>query len=171
MADGVAEVQQLAKAHFLLVGLHQVLLDGQGPEDHLLLQGRLPGDAVGHQQAVKGSVADAARLHHLRHAILQDAVRQGFQIGGVDPDRQGVVKGAHQVLALGQVHRHLAADAAVHLGQQGRGYLDEGNAPQIGGRRKAGEVSDDAAPEGQDQVPSGQAGADPLPVELQQALV
>ena len=44
-----------------------------------------------------------------------------------------------------------AADRAVDLGEQGRRHHDQGQAPRVGCGHKAGEVTDHAPPEGNDQ--------------------
>ena len=57
------------------------------------------------------------------------------------------MEGSHEVLALGQVHGHLAPDAGVHHGQHGGRDLDEGDAAQVRGGREAREVAHHAAKE------------------------
>ena len=60
---------------------------------------------------------------------------------------QRLVEGADQVLAARGVDAGLAADAGIHLGQQGGRDLHEGQAAQRGGGGEAGEVADHAAAE------------------------
>lgn len=67
------------------------------------------------------------------------------------------MEGAHQVFAHRQVHAGFAAHAGVHLGEQRGGHLEEGHAPQEGGRGKAAHVPGDAAPQGDDEVRAGEA--------------
>ena len=89
----------------------------------------------------------------------------------VGQHRPGLVEGPHQVLALGQVHRHLAADGRVHHGGHAGGHLDEGDAAQEGGRHVAGQIADDAAAHGQDSVaPFGPQPHQPLVDGLGQAV-
>ena len=63
---------------------------------------------------------------------------------------------ADQVLAQRVVDADLAADRAVDLRQQRRRHLDDRDAAQIGRRREAGDVADDAAADGDER-----AGCDP----------
>ena len=85
--------------------------------------------------------------------LRQFPLAQGGQGLHVGQHGLGLVEGPHQVLALGQVHRHLAADGRVHHGGHAGGHLDEGDAPQEGGRHVAGQVAHHAAAHGQDGMP------------------
>ena len=84
--------------------------------------------------------------------------RQGGQRLGVAQHGARLPEGAHQVLALGQVHAGLAADGRVDLGQQRGGDVHVGRAPVVGGGGEAGHVGDDAAADGHDHVGPGEPG-------------
>ena len=62
------------------------------------------------------------------------------------------MEGADQVLAESMVDRCLAADRTVYLSKQCGGYLNNANAAQVGCRDKTGEISDDAAPNREDDI-------------------
>ena len=73
---------------------------------------------------------------------------------GERPERVGIhqhpgrlVEGARQILARGEVHRRLAADAAVHLRDDGRGHAHPRDPAQVGGGGEAGEVPNHASSE------------------------
>ena len=70
-------------------------------------------------------VPEGARLHDLGEARGPLARRQRSERLDVDPHQPRLVEGAHQVLALRQVHRDLAADARVHHGEHRRRHLHE----------------------------------------------
>jgi hypothetical protein len=75
---------------------------------------------------------------------------QGGEVGGVDEDPAGLVKGTDEVLAVGQVDAGLAADAAVDLREHGGGHERPGQAAEQGGGDESGDVADDAAAERDD---------------------
>src|SRR5690606_7623228 len=74
-----------------------------------------------------------------------------------------LVEGADQVLALRRVDAGLAADAAVDLGEQAGGDLDEADAAAQDRGREAREVADHAATEGDETIA-------PLELQSQQRL-
>jgi len=61
-----------------------------------------------------------------------------------------LVEGANQVLTFGKVHGDLATNTGIGLRQECRGELHEGKATQIDGGHKASQITDDAAPQGED---------------------
>mgnify|MGYP007003604265 CR=1 FL=1 len=66
----------------------------------------------------------------------------------VDQNQAGLPEGAHQVFSLRKIHAGFSADAAVHLGQQSGGDLDEVHPPEEGGSGKARQVAHHAAAQG-----------------------
>ena len=62
------------------------------------------------------------------------------------------MEGSDHVFIAVKIHSRLAADAAVHLGQKRRRELDESDAPQIGGRREACQIADDAPSQGRQHI-------------------
>ena len=88
---------------------------------------------------------------------------QGGEGVGVDDDAVGGVEGADEVFAGGQVDGDFAADAAVDLGEQGGGDLDEGDAAGVGGGDEADEVAGDSAAEGDEGFAAlGALGGEPV---------
>ena len=96
-------------------------------------------------------------FNDLRPALGLHLGGQGGQHIGVAQDQMGLGEGAHQVLALGQVHGGLAAHGGVHHRQQGGGQLHTGDAPQIQGGRQPRHVPGDAAAQGEHPVGPGHA--------------
>ena len=68
-----------------------------------------------------------------------------------------------EVLALGQVHAGLAADGGVDHAEQRGGHVHDGHAPVVAGGREPGDVGDDAAADGDDDIAPGEAPAGPAP--------
>ena len=69
-----------------------------------------------------------------------------------------LVEGADHVLAARVVDRGLAADRGVHLGEQRRRHLDEGDAALVAGRGEARDVAHHAAAERRHGAVPGEAG-------------
>ena len=88
-------------------------------------------------------------------AVRQSFHGEGGQTFDVAEHQAGLPEGPHQVLALWQVHGGLPAHRGVHLGQEGRGKLDEVHAAQVGGGGEPGQVSHHAPSQGNDQVRAG----------------
>ena len=88
---------------------------------------------------------------------------EGGEGVGVDDDAVGGVEGADEVFAGGQINSDFAADAAVDLGEQGGGDLDEGDAAGVGGGDEADEVADTASAEGDEGFAAfGAPGGEPV---------
>ena len=102
------------------------------------------------------------------HAVLDDLVEAGAELAArqrgeqlrIDRHRQGLMKRADQVLAERVVDADLAADRAVHLRQQRRRHLHDRDAAQERRGRKAGDVADHPAADGDDRRGAVRAGAD-----------
>ncbi len=155
MAEGVAEVEQGAAAIGLRLEL--VLRDDGGFQaaalDHGVGQRR--GVALhGHRALALAPLPQRAVqqpvLRHLRPARAELARRQRGERRRVGEHEPGLVERADQVLAVRRVDAGLAADAAVHLGQQGGRALHEVQAAQHAGRAEPREVAHDAAAERHD---------------------
>ncbi len=144
VGKGVAQVQHGAPAPLVGILFHHIDLDLQGRPDEILERGAHAGMLKPGEQR---GVADHARLDDLRQAGAHLGLGQGLQYIGVHKHEEGLDKGAHQVLALGQVHGHLAAYAGVDHPQQCGGHLHQGNPPHKGGSGKPGHVGDHAAAE------------------------
>ena len=110
-------------------------------------------------------VEDHAVLDHLGQAAAQLAVGKGGEGLGVDPDADGLVEGADDVLGAGVVDPHLAPDGAIDLGQQRGRDHQQGEAAEIRRGDEPGEVADDASAQRDD---AGVAiGAEPDQVVVQ----
>ena len=103
-------------------------------------------DAVEQRRARRHPVFD-----HFVEAGAELAAGQRAEHRRIDDDRVRLIEGADQVLAERVVHADLAADRAVHLREQRRRHVDERDAAQVGRRREAGHVADDAAAEGDER--------------------
>ena len=71
---------------------------------------------------------------------------------GVDQDQLRLLERAHQVLALRQVHRHLASHARIDHREQGGRDLHEGHAPQPCRRHEPRHVTDHSAAQRDDRL-------------------
>ena len=99
-------------------------------------------------------IEDDAVLDHLGQAAPVLAIGKRGQGGGVDPDAQGLMEGADQVLGPGMIDAHLAADRAVHHRQK-RGRHHEQRQPAIERRRhETGQVAHHSAADRDDHSPA-----------------
>ena len=73
------------------------------------------------------------------------ALRQRTQQRGIYQHRQRLVKAADQILAGRQIHSGFSANGRIHLPQQRRGNLDQGNAAHEDCSQKARDIGDDSA--------------------------
>ena len=85
---------------------------------------------------------------------------------GVAQHRPRLPESPDQILALGQVDPGLSADGRIDLGQQRGGDVHVGGAPVEGCRREPGQVGDDAAPHGDDDVGTAEAAAGEPPAQI-----
>src|SRR3546814_2055304 len=97
-------------------------------------------------------VCSSDLFDHLGIACAELARGQRREGGGVDQDECGLVEGADQILARGDVDRGLAADATVDLREQGRRHLDEDAAALDDAACEADEIADHPAAERDDMV-------------------
>ncbi len=97
-------------------------------------------------------------LDDLAQAREELPPREGPEEALVGDDDGGLVEGPDQVLAPGVVDGRLPSDAAVHLGEEGRGDLDQADAPHVDGCDEAGEVSDGPPAERDDRRPAVEPG-------------
>ena len=104
------------------------------------------------QPLVIVSVLDQAVFYHLSHAGRILFRGQGAEHGHIAVDHAGHMEGTHHVFVGEKIHSRLSADAAVHLGEQGCGNLNERDAPQIGGGREAAQISDHASAQGYQHI-------------------
>jgi hypothetical protein len=97
-----------------------------------------------------------AVLDHLRQPRSQQLGRQRREDGRVHHDRAGMVKDAHEVLAVGRVDGGLATHRCVHHRQQGRRHLHDRDTAHERGGDEAGQITDHAAAQCNDgRVASG----------------
>ena len=98
-----------------------------------------------HQPFIVSGILDKTVFYNLSHPGNDLPGRKGLQDGQVHIDQFGLIKSTHHIFVLHKVHAGLPADAAVHLGKKRRRNLHEGNAAQVGRRRKTGKIADNAA--------------------------
>ena len=153
VADGVAQIQ-----------LHP----GSGVEfvlhDHVPLQLHAAGDhifpvkiqTVPLQMGEKGGIVQNAVLDYLGTAVPEDFTGEGIQSMGVAQHQAGLAESAYQILSGGEIDGGLTANGGIHGRQQRGGNLNEPDSPQIGGSRETSQISCDAAPQGNNQVGTGE---------------
>ncbi len=163
--ERVAQVQRRPHAFFKRVLLYDVPLypDRLGDQrlqagPRLRCVGGYGGPLIPFQPLQQAAADQQAVLHHLGHTGRKFSRRQCAQRAHLGEHGLRLLERAHQILALGQVHAGLAADAGVDHGQQRGGTLNQAYAPHIRCRDKAGDVSDDAAPQGHNGAGAIQAG-------------
>ena len=102
---------------------------------------------IAFQPAEQCGVVDDAVFDDFGEAGAELARGQRSQRVEIAQDESRLIKRTDEIFAGFQVHAHFSADRTVHLRKQGGGYLHEGNAAQISGGHKAGEIADDSAAE------------------------
>ena len=163
VAHRVPEVEDAAQPAFALVFGHDLRLDAARLDDrrqqHVGIFRedlfRVTRDAI--EQLAAG---DHSVLDHFVEARAELAPRQRLQQQRIDRDDRRLMERADHVLAERVVDADLAADRAVHLRQQRRRHVREGDAAEIGRRCKASGVADDAAADRDDRAAAISAGAD-----------
>ncbi len=154
VAEGVAEVEQGALALVALVGATTCGLGAAGDRDGLIALRPAGGDRapVRLQPGEELRVADEAVFRHLGVAGVEDARGQRVEHAGVGEHQRRLVEGADKVFAARRVDAGLAADGGVDLREQRGRHLHDAHAAPHDRRGEAGEVADDAAAEGDDDV-------------------
>ena len=102
------------------------------------------------------SVIDAGVFDDFRHAVAENFIRERGERVKIAQHRNWLIKAAHKVFALGNINGCFAADGGIRLRQQGGGNLHIVDAAQIRGSRKARQVTDNAAAQGNDEVGASQ---------------
>ena len=161
--EGVPVVEERAAAVFVRVGGDDGGLDLTAAADDLAVKRgrervRKEFVRVFFEQLEEFRVAEDGGLDRFGEAVAEFLFGQRREGVWVDEHPAGLVERADEVLALGEVHRRLAADARVDGREQGGRQLDHPDAAQIDRRGEADEVAGDAA---------AQRGEDALAVEFQ----
>ena len=91
---------------------------------------------------------EQTRLHDLGEAVPPLLLRERVEKRRVDQGPRRPVERADEVLALAQVHSHLAADRRVHLTDERRGHGDPVDAAEVRRGDEAGEIGRGAASDG-----------------------
>ena len=170
MPQGVAEVERdpaAGRAALAFIGEHDLHL-GPGAAFHELghdapvesagARPRAIGRTVAFQQLEQALVAEGGHLHGLAQRRTTLALGQRSQGGDIDDDRGRLVERPDEVLALRQVHRGLATDRGIDLGDKRGRDVDDRDAAQVRGREEAGGVAERPAadaPRWARRVPGG----------------
>ena len=104
------------------------------------------------REGVEVAAAEEVVLGQLTETAAVLARRQGGEDLGVAEHGGRLPEGAHEVLALGQVHTGLAADGGVDLAEQRGGDVHDRHAPVVHGGGEAGGVGDDPAADGHHRI-------------------
>jgi hypothetical protein len=157
VADGVAKVEEhpVLGVQFVLLNNYTLYITANIQNGFDITRDSQAG-GMSCQVVKKGGVGNAAIFDDLRHAVGKGLVIQGVQRVRVHEHQLGLPKGPSQIFAVVQVHRHLAAHRGIHLGEQGRGNLDEVHPTQDGSGGKACQVSHHAAAQGDHRVGAGE---------------
>src|SRR3990172_4460141 len=144
MSEGMAEVQYGAQTLFLFILADYLGLYLAGPLYGLyyLIIGKEPLRVLFEVREEAG-VADDAVLYDLGQPCLYLPLFEGLQYVRVYEDRHRLIEGADEVLSLLVVYLGLSPHPTLHLGEECRGHLYKGHAPQVGRRDEPGEVAND----------------------------
>jgi hypothetical protein len=160
VAYGVAEVEDGAEA-----GFGFVLADDGG------FDGAAAGDDTGEfaglelEEAGQGAFELREECGVVDNAVFDDfgeagavfAAGEGAEGIQIAQHESGLPEGADEVLSGGEVDAGFASYGAIDLGEEGGGYLDEGDSAEVGGGDESGEVTDDAPAQGHDEGAAFQA--------------
>src|SRR5437016_158609 len=154
VAKRVSQVQDSPQPRLALVATHNVHLHFDR-----LQQDRLEGFRVARAKRVKprlelekesGAVKDGV-LYNFVQPGAKSAVAERGEHNRVRQHQARRVESAHQVLHRSHVDGGLPAHRAVDLRDHGSRRLHAVDAPHVGGRNKAAQITDHAAPEGDEQ--------------------
>ena len=104
--------------------------------------------AMALEQLEQPLVAERRHLHRLTEGGPPLPLGQGGEDADIDDDRGRLVERAHEVLALGQVDRGLAADRRVDLGDERRRDVHDRDPTQVRRREEAGGIAERPATDG-----------------------
>ena len=173
--ERVAEVQRGAHAGALLrvtgdhVGLdpraagHEIAEHRRITVEH---RGRLQPQQLDQPGRVRDHVAEQRVLRDLAEAGAVLGLGQRLQRVGVGEHADRLVERADEVLALGQVHRGLAADRGVDHREQRRRHLQHRDPAVVGRGREPGGVADDSPAERDHRVAAQQPPRREPPAEV-----
>ena len=165
-ADGVSEVEETALFLAGGVDFYIVRLDGNAAADDFRQHAQELHVGIGFFEKLEELfVTDAAELHGFAHAIMQVFSGECLGHAGIDIDGARLIEGADEILARGDVERDLAADGAPDLREHGCRELDIGDAAVVGGSDEAGDVTDDASAERDEDAVGGQTKIDERTVD------
>ena len=152
MADGVPQVQLHAKPCVKFVSHHHIPFQLHAAGDDLF---PVKVQTFFLQMGKEVRIIENTILDDLGTAVPENLPGQGVQGVNVAQHQTGLAEGACQVFPGGKVNGSLAAYRGIHRRQQGGGDLDEADAPQEAGSSKACQISHHAAPQGDNEIGTG----------------
>ena len=113
-------------------------------------------------EAHQRAVADDAGLDAFHQAGAQFAIGQRAEHIDVGKHREGMMKAADKVLALGKIDAGFAADGRIDLREESRGHLHIADSAHEDGSKKPADIAHDAAAKSDQQRTAIAAAADHL---------
>ena len=169
VSEGVAEIQDFAKAGFAFVFRDHLGFDFEGVRNDV---GKRMGFSAEHRGEIffevgeKRGVGDDAVLDDFGEAAAILALGERFQSGRIDEHEARGIERADKIFAFRKIDSGLAADGGIDLRDERGGNLHERNATQAGGSDEAGDVTDDASADGDYERVAIDAGADERAMEF-----
>lgn len=154
VSDGMAEVEERAHAALEFVLRDDVALDPDAGRDDVR-QDVFGDGAFEHREKAVGP--EGRVLDDFGPAAGHFGFGQRLEAGRVADHEHGLMKGAHEVFAALEIDGGFAADARIDHREERRRDLDKGDAAQVKGSGKPGQVSRHAAAQGDDRVGAGEA--------------
>src|SRR5208337_5079385 len=139
MAYGVTKVQNAPVPGFFFVGLNDSGFKQTACRNYSQQRVGVPlFDGLGavFHEFPQDFISSHSRLDYLGHTLPELLIWQSCEKSWVDIDLPWLLEGPEQVFAFRQVHPCLAADAAVHLGKEGRRNLKVRDAAHVNRRQK-----------------------------------
>ena len=105
-------------------------------------------------------------FQHLAHTAGELLCRKSLECGKVGINQGGMMESSHHILVTVEIHAGFSADAAVYLGQQSGGDLDEINATKIGSSRITCQIAGDTSAQGGKNIFTVKMSLNEVAVEL-----
>jgi hypothetical protein len=169
VAEGVAEIEDFAKAGFALVSAYDAGLDLKRTRNKIREGRRItPQDRIeifleiGKELGIR----DDAVLDDFGKAAAVLAFREGFKGSGINEDEAGGIKSADEVFAFGKIDTGFPADCAVHLRDEGGGDLHKLDTAETSGSGETRDIADDTAAHSNEERFAIDSAADERAAEL-----
>jgi len=167
--ESVAEVEDFAEAGFALVFGDDCSFDFEAARNDVgegIGVAAQDGEQIFFEVGEERGVGDDAVLDNFREAAAKLAFGEGFESGGIDENEARGIKRTDEIFAFGKIDAGLAAHGGIDLRDERGGDLNERDAAKTGGGDEAGDVTDDASADGDEERVAVDSGTDERAMEF-----